>query len=385
MKFNPNFIFIEQQIKSKRIIALQGGTRSGKTYSALQWIIRTCCNYSGLTISVVRKTLPALKSSAMRDFFELLGSVGLYNELDHNKTENTYLLNGNLIEFFSVDNPQKIRGRKRDILFINEANEIDIEDWRQLLLRTSGKVIIDYNPSDFEHWIYDQVLTREDCGLLVTTYKDNPHLPESLKREIEALETADPEYWKIFGLGQRGQLVGLVFNNWMQAESVPDGFKFVGYGLDWGFTNDPTALVAVYRNGQDLIIQELLYERGLTNQDIASKLRQLGVDKFKEIIADSAEPKSIEEVWRMGFNIKPTSKGKDSILNSIDILRRYRIGLIGPNLVREFKTYKWITDKNNNQLNEPVDFNNHLIDAARYLALIKLNENRSGRYHVITA
>lgn len=321
----------------------------------------------------------------MRDFIEILQGLGWYNESDHNRTENTYLLNKNLIEFFSVDNADKIRGRKRDILFCNEANELDLEDWRQLLLRTSGKVIIDYNPSDFEHWIYDQVLTREDCALLVTTYKDNPHLPESLKKEIENLKDADPEYWKIFGLGQRGQLVGLVFNNWNQTDSVPDGFKFVGYGLDWGFSNDPTALVSAYRNGMDLILKEELYERGLTNQDIGDKLRQLGIDKFKEIIADSAEPKSIEEVWRMGFNIKPTAKGKDSILNSIDVLRRYRIGLIGPNLVREFKTYKWVTDKNGHQLNEPVDFNNHLIDASRYLALMKLNENRNGKYHVITA
>lgn len=383
--FNPNLVFIESNIKAKRVIALQGGTRSGKTYSALQWIIRTCHRYQGMTISIVRKTLPALKSSAMRDFIEILQGLGWYNENDHNRTENTYLLNKNLIEFFSVDNADKIRGRKRDILFCNEANELDIEDWRQLLLRTSGKVIIDYNPSDFEHWIYDQVLTREDCALLVTTYKDNPHLPESLKKEIENLKDADPEYWKIFGLGQRGQLVGLVFNNWNQTDSVPNGFKFVGYGLDWGFSNDPTALVAAYRNGMDLILKEELYERGLTNQDIGDKLRQLGIDKFKEIIADSAEPKSIEEVWRMGFNIKPTAKGKDSILNSIDVLRRYRIGLIGPNLVREFKTYKWVTDKNGHQLNEPVDFNNHLIDASRYLALMNLNENRNGKYHVITA
>jgi phage terminase large subunit len=382
--FNPNFVFIEKSIKQKRIIALQGGTRSGKTYSALQWLIRLCLKHQGMTISIVRKTLPALKSSAMRDFIEILNSIGYYNESDHNKSENTYLLNKNLIEFFSVDDAQKIRGRKRDILFVNEANEIDLEDWRQLLLRTTGKVIIDYNPSDFEHWIYDQVLTRDDCGLIITTYKDNPHLPDALKKEIESLEQADPEYWKIFGLGERGQLMGLVFNNWTNQLAVPDNANFVGYGLDWGFSADPTALVSVWKYEQELYIREELYERGLTNQDIAERLKDMGIAR-KEIYADSAEPKSIEEVYRLGFNIKPTQKGKDSIINSIDILRRYRLNLIGNNLQKEFRTYKWKTDKANKIINEPVDFNNHLIDATRYLALMKLQEHRRGQYVTIRA
>jgi phage terminase large subunit len=382
MKFNPNLTFIEQSVKDKRVIILQGGTRSGKTYSALQWIVRTCHQYKGMTISVVRKTLPALKSSAMRDFIEILEGLGWYNELDHNKTENTYTLNGNLIEFFSVDDAAKIRGRKRHILFINEANELSLEDWRQLVLRTSGKIIIDFNPSDFEHWIYDQVIPRKDAALLITTYRDNPHLPKELKDEIELLEQADPEYWKVFGLGQRGQLRGLVFNNWNEGYEIPDSANKVGFGLDWGFTNDPTAIIKVYRDGQTLYVSEELYERGLTNQDIGNRLKQICSNR-DEIFADSAEPKSIEEVYRMGWNIKPTQKGKDSIVNSIDILRRFKLVLIGKNLVSEFKTYKWVMDKNGNTLNEPVDFRNHLIDALRYLALMKLNENRKGQYVTI--
>lgn len=382
--FNPNFVFLEKNIKSKRIIALQGGTRSGKTYSTLQWIIKQCLNYQGMTISIVRKTLPALKSSAMRDFIDILNSIGYYSESNHNKTENIYILNNNIIEFFSLDIADKLRGRKRDLLYVNEANEIDLEDWRQLLLRTTGKVIIDYNPSDFEHWIYDQVLTRDDCGLIITTYKDNPHLPDALKKEIESLEQADPEYWKIFGLGERGQLMGLVFNNWTNQLAVPDNANFVGYGLDWGFSADPTALVSVWKYEQELYIREELYERGLTNQDIAERLKDMGITR-KEIYADSAEPKSIEEVYRLGFNIKPTQKGKDSIINSIDILRRYRLNLIGNNLQKEFRTYKWKTDKAGKIVNEPVDFNNHLIDATRYLALMKLQEHRRGQYVTIRA
>ena len=383
MVLNPNFVFIESNIKDKRIIALQGGTRSGKTYSALQWIIRTCSQYQGMTISIVRKTLPALKSSALRDFIEILQGLGWYNENDHNKTENTFILNKNLIEFFSIDDAQKIRGRKRDILFVNEANEVDIEDWRQLLLRTSGKIIIDYNPSDFEHWIYDQVLTREDCATLITTYKDNPHLPDALKREIESLKDADPEYWKIFGLGERGQLVGLVFNNWREGARIPDDAKYIGTGLDWGFTNDPTAAVRVYKYEQAIYVKEELYERGLTNPDVSKKL-ELFSTKQDEIFADSSEPKSIEEVHRYGWNIQKAIKGPDSVNNSIDILRRYQLVLIGPNLIREFKTYKWKTDKAGKQINEPVDFNNHLIDALRYLAIMKLNNRPIGKYQTIS-
>lgn len=382
--FNPNFVFLEKSISTKRIIALQGGTRSGKTYSALQWLIKQCLNYQGMTISIVRKTLPALKSSAMRDFIDILNSIGYYSEANHNKTENIYILNNNIIEFFSLDIADKLRGRKRDVLYINEANEIDLEDWRQLLLRTTGKVIIDYNPSDFEHWIYDQVLTRDDCGLIITTYKDNPHLPDALKREIESLEQADPEYWKIFGLGERGQLMGLVFNNWTNQVAVPNEANFIGYGLDWGFSADPTALVSVWKYEQELYIREELYERGLTNQDIAERLKSLEVGR-KEIFADSAEPKSIEEVYRLGYNIKPTQKGKDSIINSIDILRRYKLHLIGNNLQKEFRTYKWKTDKAGKIVNEPVDFNNHLIDATRYLALMRLQEHKRGQYVTIRA
>jgi phage terminase large subunit len=386
MKFNPNLVFIEKTFKEdrKRIAVLQGGSRSGKTFSALQWIIRTCVKYQGLTYSIVRKTLPALKASSMRDFFEILKEANLYNPNDHNKTENTYLLNNNLIEFFSTDDSQKLRGRKRDVLFCNEANELDLEDWRQLLLRTEGKVIIDYNPSDFEHWIYDQVITRPDANLLITTYKDNPHLPDSLKKEIESLELADPEYWKVFGLGQRGQLKGLIFQNWIEANLIPENAKFLGYGLDWGFTNDPTSVVGVWKRDTEIWVKEFLYERGLTNHDISDRLKTFATNR-DEIWADSAEPKSIEEVYRLGWNIKPTQKGKDSILVSIDVLKRFKINLIGSNIVREFKTYKWKVDKAEKTINEPIDFNNHAIDALRYLALSVLFENRRGKYVTIRA
>lgn len=383
MKLNPNFVFIEKQITDKRVVALQGGTRSGKTYSVLQWIIRQCVKHKGMTISIVRETLPALKSSAMRDFFEILQSINLYSEAFHNKSENTYILNDNLIEFFSIDSEQKIRGRKRDLLFVNEANEISIDKWRQLLFRTTGRIIIDFNPSMFDHWIYDHVLTREDCGLLITTYKDNPFLSEEIKRDIERLEIEDPEYYKVFGLGQRGQLRGLIFNNFTTCDTIPTDAKFIGCGLDFGFTNDPTAALEVYQQNGELWVNELLYTTGLTNSDIFSKIRDINKHHLN-FVCDSAEPKSIEELRRMGMRVEAAKKGRDSIRLSIDVLRRYKINITkdSTNLLKEIKQYKLRTDKDGKTLNEPVDFNNHEIDALRYIALNKLSNPSSGKYAI---
>lgn len=385
MTFNPNFAFIEHNIRAKRIIALQGGTRSGKTYSALQWIIRNCIAYKGLTYSIVRQTLPALKASAYRDFIEILNTSGLYREANHNMSEYTYSLNGNLIEFFSIDNEQKLRGRKRDVLFVNEANEIDLEKWRQLLFRTTGKVIIDYNPSMFESWIYDHVVTRDDCALLITTYKDNPHLSPDIIREIEALASVDPEYWKIFGLGERGQLKDIVFSEWQQVPQIPTDAKLIGHGLDFGFTNDPTTLVSVYQQDGELWVDERLYRTNMTNNDIGNYLKSINFNRNDAIVADSAEPKSIRELQLQGFNVQPASKGPDSIVASIDILKRYKINITqgSVNLIKELRSYKWETDRDNKHTGKPVDYLNHAIDALRYLALNKLTNRPQGKYKLI--
>lgn len=385
MTFNPNFAFIEHNIRAKRIIALQGGTRSGKTYSALQWIIRNCIAYKGLTYSIVRQTLPALKASAYRDFIEILNTSGLYREAKHNMSEYTYSLNGNLIEFFSIDNEQKLRGRKRDVLFVNEANEIDLEKWRQLLFRTTGKVIIDYNPSMFESWIYDHVLTRDDCALLITTYKDNPHLSPDIVREIEALASVDPEYWKIFGLGERGQLKDIVFGEWQQVPQIPTDAKLIGHGLDFGFTNDPTTLVSVYQQDGELWVDERLYRTNMTNNDIGNYLKSINFNRNDAIVADSAEPKSIRELQLQGFNVQPASKGPDSIVASIDILKRYKINITqgSVNLIKELRSYKWETDRDGKHTGKPVDYLNHAIDALRYLALNKLTNRPQGKYKLI--
>lgn len=366
MKINSNLSFLRKEVERKKIIALQGGTRSGKTYSALQFLIEVCCEYTGLTISVVRATLPALKATAMRDFFEIIQAEGYYQESEHNKTESSYNLNGNLIEFVSLDQPQKVRGRKRHLLFCNECNEIDLESWRQLLFRTSGKVIIDYNPSEPEHWIYDEVLPREDCAMLITTYKDNPHLPKTLVEEIELYQTKDPDYWRVFGEGQRGaSRQGQIFTHFQKCDSLPVGRYF--YGLDFGKSNDPTALVKCFYDGK-LYCDELIYQTNLTASEIAKLMKQNGVSQQDYIYADSAEPLMIRELVASGFNVVAARKGAGSISGGIDKLKSMDVLITNrsANLHRESQWYQWQIGKDGKATNEPKDLHNHLIDSLRY-------------------
>lgn len=367
-----------------RITVEQGGTRSGKTYNILLYIIlHYSTQQTGHIITICRKTFPSLRGSVMRDFFEILNRLGVYHEQFHNRSDHEYHLNGNLVEFISLDQPQKIRGRKRDFLFINEANELTYEDWQQLVFRTKGKVVIDYNPSDTFHWIYDKVLVREDADFYQTTYLDNPFLDESIKAEIERLRETDQEYWRIYGLGERGSNRAAVFQ-YHKADTIPEEAKHIGYGLDFGFTNDPTALVKIMIKDGDLYAQELLYHTNLTNHDISQKLTELNLHRRDEIWADSSEPKSIEELYRMGWNIKPTAKGADSVMAGIDLLKRYRIHVVkgSINLEKELQNYRWQEDKNGNLLNRPIDGYNHLMDAMRYATYNRLSRPNYGKYSI---
>jgi phage terminase large subunit len=319
--------------------------------------------------------------TAYRDFFDILNKYGLYDEAKHNKSDYTYTLNGNLFEFISLDQPQKKRGARRDFLFCNEANELTWEDFFQLLVRTTDRIWIDYNPSDSFHWIYDRLLTRDDVTYIQSTYKDNPFLDRTIVDEIERLQSTDEDYWRIYGLGERGMSRATIFQFQIAEEAKG---KVISLGMDFGFTNDPTSLVRVSLDGENLYIQELLYHTNLTNQDIAQKLTELGLTRFDEIWADSAEPKSIEELHRMGWNVKPTAKGADSIMAGIDILKRYKIHITkdSKNLIREMQNYKWQEDKNGNLLNKPIDAFNHAIDATRYATFNRMSRPNYGRYAI---
>lgn len=381
-KIQTNKVFKHLQRSDKRITIEQGGTRSGKTYNILMWIIfEYSYKESDKVITICRKTFPSLRASVMRDFFDILRIHDIYYEEMHNKSSHEYHLNGNLVEFISLDQPQKIRGRKRNLLFINEANELFFEDWQQLVFRTDGKIILDYNPSDSFHWIYDKVITRDDADFYQTTYKDNKFLDPVIREEIERLRDTDEDYWRIYGLGERGSSRATIFQ--FSVADEPKG-QVVAYGLDFGFTNDPTAIVKVYKEGDNLYLQELLYHTNLTNADISQKISEMGLTRYDEIWADSAEPKSIEELHRMGWNIKPTAKGADSVMAGIDILKRHKLHIVkgSPNLVKEFQNYKWQEDKNGNLINRPVDAFNHLVDAIRYATFNRLSRPNYGRYAI---
>lgn len=384
LKIQATTVFQKNWEANTRYVVNIGGSRSTKTYSILQLlIVKAIESTEPLVISIVRKSLPSLRISVARDFFDILKQLDLYNVENHNKTENTYLLNNTLIEFFSIDDAQKRRGSKRDILFINEANELDWEDFFQLQIRTTTQIFLDFNPSE-TFWYNDKLQNRDDLTIIHSTYKDNPYLNSEQINEIERLQHTDLQYYQIYALGQFAGGMDLVYQ-YTPIDDIPvNSAKLVGLGMDYGFTNDPTTLVEVWKNNDSVYLNELLYERNLTNQDIADKLNEYGVDRYIEIIADSAEPKSIEEIRRSGFNIKPAQKGPDSVLNGIDILKRNRIHVTkqSVNLIKELNNYKWITDKNGNKLNKPVDAFNHALDAVRYVALNKMKVDNQGRYNI---
>jgi phage terminase large subunit len=375
-----NKVFRHLEESAAKIVVQQGGTRSGKTYNIILWIIFSYCQKNeGKIITICRKTYPALRGTVMRDFLTILKDHEIYSEEDHSKTASEYKLNGNTIEFISLDMPQKIRGRKRDLLFANEANELNFEDWQQLLFRTNEKVIIDFNPSEEFHWIYDHVLPRKDVEFFQTTYKDNPFLGVEIKTEIERLKDIDENYWRVYGLGERGQAKSLVYT-FTTIKEIPKEAKLVSYGLDFGYSSDPTSLVRTYILGDDMYVDELLYRTGMTNQDIANEMKVLGLDRSNEVFADSAEPKSIEEIYRMGWNVKPTIKGSINI--GIDIIRRYKLHATESsfNLIKELRNYKYIEDKNGQMTNKPVDNFNHALDALRYSVVNKISQSHLGRY-----
>ena len=381
MKIKTNVVFEHLLESDKKISIEQGGTRSGKTYNILLYIIfHYSLRNTGKTITICRKTFPSVRASVMRDFLDILKIHSSYFEANHNKSNHEYKLNGNLIEFISLDQPQKVRGRKRNLLFINEANELDYEDWQQLVFRTDEKIILDFNPSDEYHWIYDKVIPRKDADFNITTYLDNSFLSDSIKEEIERLKYTDDQYWQIYGLGIKGASKSTIFN-YVEVNQIPDDVEFISYGADAGYTNDPTTLVSVYRKDYDLYIQEHLYQTQMTTIDIHKKWKEAGIER-QTIYFDSAEPRLIEELRRMGWNVRPSLKGADSVNAGIDLLKRFKIHILkdSHNAIQEFRNYKWQEDRSGKMINKPIDKNNHIIDACRYATYSVLSKPNFGKY-----
>ena len=393
LKIKGSKIYLLNSVSPKKIKINRGGTRSTKSYSVSQlaavWLITGFIgkkHYDDRGVfSIVRKYLPALRSTTMRDFIEILETNNLIHLVDYNKSNREFKYKNRVVEFFSIDQETKLRGRKRNHLFIDEANEINKMEWQQLLFRTTGFIYLALNPSSPTHFIKTELedVRQHQVGdvyVIVSSYKDNPFLEKAIVKEIELLRTTDPTLWNVYGQGEWGTIEGLIFGNIHPCNEIKG--EVIGYGLDFGYSIDPTALIEVRKYEGDLYVQTLIYERGLTNQDISQRMKQLNVLRHKPIIGDSAEPKSIEELYRDGWrSIKPAKKGKDSVNNSIDIPRRYKVNYIaGDVLGREVATYKFRNDKDGNLLHEPTDFNNHTIDALRYFALNELQVSNKGIY-----
>lgn len=360
-----------------RLIANRGGTRSGKTYSLCALLASAAMSYP-LPIDIVSESLPHLKRGALKDFNDVLAECEEARYIE-NKTDRVFSFDsGGSVRFFSVDDWGKVKGSRRKILYINEANRIPFETYRQLAVRTESLILIDWNP-DAEFWYEQKGLSaRPDTCEIVSTYLDNPFLGAAQIAEIES-NKGDAEWWKVYGLGQVGRPMGVVFDRWRQVSEIPADAKLIGRGLDFGFTNDPTAIVAVYESSGELFVDEEAYTYGLTNPQIAEHLK--GLDGWT--IADSAEQKSIREIYNYGIKkIEAAHKGPDSVRAGIDVLRRYQMNVTtrSLNFIKELRNYKYKADPfTGERLNEPVDKFNHAIDALRYVALNRLAERPSNR------
>lgn len=364
-----------------RFFVNQGGTSSGKTYTLMQLLIVLSFSKTRAIITVTGQDLPNLKVGAMRDLDNIIhASPYLMDWFTHNKSDSTYRgKNGTLIEFKSYADAQDAKNGKRDWLFVNEANGVSWEIFWQLQIRTRKQVFIDYNPTA-RFWAHDKLIGREDCKLIISDHRQNTFLTEDEHRKIEEIE--DRELWMVYARGLTGKITGLVFTRWDIVDAMPplEDCKLQAWGMDFGFTNDPTALVEVRLAHGDIWVDLLLYEAALTNPDIADRCKRLGLTRKNQIIADCAEPKSITELINLGLNVVPSQKGKDSIVHGIDILKRYNIHITrrSAGLIEEMKQYKWKVLRTGETTNEPIDTWNHAIDALRYVAQARLRIAHTG-------
>jgi phage terminase large subunit len=369
-----------------RIKIIQGGTSAGKTFGILPILIDKCAKEKGLEVSVVAETIPHLRRGALKDFLKIMRWTNRYFDDRFNKTLLRYeFANGSSIEFFSADDASKLRGARRDILYINECNNVTFEAYNELSIRTKKEVYLDFNPAN-EFWVHKELKDEPDTDFIILTYKDNEALDESIVSQIEknrdkaATSSYWANWWRVYGLGQVGSLEGVVFTNWKEIDTIPKEAKLIGIGLDFGYTNDPTAAIEIYNYNGTRIVNELVYRTGMVNSDIA-KILPSGVI----IYADSSEPKSIEEIRRQGKTIKGVTKGADSINYGIDVMQRqdYLVTKQSTNLIKELRSYCWDTDKQGQRMRRPIDHYNHAIDALRYHEMEALGlKSNYGQYNI---
>lgn len=375
---------------NKRVRIVRGGTSSSKTFTIIPLLITYCANRPNTEVSIVSETIPHLRRGALRDFLKIMDLTNNFNPDNYNKSTLTYTFsNGSYIEFFSADNPAKMRGARRDVLFINECNNVSWEAYHQLAVRTRNFIYLDYNPVS-EFWVDTELMNDPDSCYVVLTYKDNEALEPSVVAEIEkARERAKTSqywanWWKVYGLGQVGSLQGVVFDNWQQVDGIPKDAKLKGYGMDFGYTNDPTTLIAIYEMDGVDYWDEVIYQTQLTNPELSKLMKSNGIEQSANIYADSAEPKSIAELKQMGWRgVEGAVKGADSITFGIQRIqeRTIKVTKRSLNIIKELRSYTWATDKDGKTLNKPIDAFNHSIDAIRYFYASE--RKNKGKYVVV--
>jgi len=357
--FEKNYAALNDQ--DIRFVINEGGSRSSKTYSLCQLVIIYCLQNNNKVVSIIRKTFPALRATVLRDFIEILKELNIYSVEDHNKSEHIYTFpNGSIVEFFSVDDEQKIRGRKRDIAWCNEANELYFDDFTQLNMRTESKLIFDYNPSESTSWLYE--LPMEESILIKSTYKDNPFLPQSIRAQIEDLKRTDEALYQIYALGEKAISKSNIYSNWTFIPHRPARFVNYVYGLDFGY-NHPTALMRVYWCDNDIYIEPVIYESYLTTPMLIDKMQSFNVEKTVTIVADYARPEIIAELNNAGYDVQNANK---VVKKGIDNIKTFGVLCQDDKaLKKEYENYKWkkvgdmITD-------EPVKMFDDAMDAIRY-------------------
>jgi phage terminase large subunit len=373
MEINSTIIFEKNwsalQEKGVRFVINEGGSRSSKTYSLCQMVIVYCLKNPNKVVSIIRKTFPALRATVMRDFLEILKDLDIYEKTNHNMSENIYRFpNGSIVEFFSVDDEQKIRGRKRDIAWCNEANELFYDDFTQLNMRTETKLIFDYNPSDSSSWLYE--LPKDESILIKSTYKDNPFLPETIKRQIEDLKRTDEALYQIYALGEKAISKSNIYSNWTFIKHRPAKFTSYVYGLDFGY-NHPTALMRVYWRDNDIFIEPVIYESYLTTSNLIEKMKILNVEENVEILADYSRPEIIQEMNNSGFNVLNANK---VVKKGIDNVKSFGVFCEEDQRIKkEYENYKW-KKIGDNITDEPIKLYDDAMDAVRY-ATTYIKEN----------
>ena len=371
---------------NKRVRIIRGGSSAGKTIGIIAILIAYAIRNKGKEISIVTESIHHLRRGALKDFLNILKGLNRYDDKKFNKSILKYeFSNGSYIEFFSTDQPDKLRGARRTDLFINECNNVSFDSYQQLAVRTSGNIWLDFNPANL-FWVDKELIGQQDANFITLTYKDNNSLPESIIKEIEkARDKANTStywanWWKVYGLGQIGSLEGVCIPDWKPIDNIPQEARLLCAGLDFGYSVDPSTIIRLYKWNDAYIFDEVLYRKGMLNRDISYFIKQN--DIRENIYADSAEPKSIQELRNYGHKIFPVTKGRDSIVYGINLINQNEIYVTSKskNLIKELQGYVWDKDKEGNNLQKPTGFHTDCIDAARYALLMQLKNPNRGKY-----